>query len=87
MMRATARSRGGRSIVALNATAAGGKISRIVSRLEADCPATVARTDIDYVVTEYGVGHIRYLPLRARAEALIEIAAPQFRDQLRAEWI
>ncbi len=87
MMRATARSRGGRSIVALNATAAGGKISRIVSRLEANCPATVGRTDIDYVVTEYGVGHIRYLPLRARAEALIEIAAPQFRDQLRAEWI
>ncbi|MCP4302838.1 MAG: 4-hydroxybutyrate CoA-transferase, partial [Gammaproteobacteria bacterium] len=86
MMRAAAYSSGGRSIVAFNATAAGGTTSRIVAALAPDTAATVLRTDIDYVVTEYGVCRIRFLPLRARAEALIEIAAPQFRDQLRDEW-
>jgi len=86
MMRAATSSRGGRSIVAFSATAAGGTVSRIVTALAPHTAATVLRTDIDYVVTEYGVRRVRFLPLRARAEALIEIAAPQFRDQLRDEW-
>lgn len=86
MIRAAAYSTGGRSIVAFNATAAGGTISRIVAALPPHTATTILRTDIDYVVTEYGVRRIRFLPLRVRAEALIEIAAPQFRDQLRDEW-
>jgi len=86
MMRGAAVSRGGRSIVAFNATAADGAVSRIVAALAPHTATTVLRTDIDYVVTEYGVRRVRFLPLRARAEALIEIAAPQFRDQLRDEW-
>ncbi|MCP4927288.1 MAG: acetyl-CoA hydrolase/transferase family protein [Gammaproteobacteria bacterium] len=86
MMRAAACSRGGRSIVAFNATAAGGSVSRIVAALAPGTATTVLRTDIDYVVTEYGARRIRFLPLMARAEALIEIAAPQFRDQLRDHW-
>jgi acyl-CoA hydrolase len=44
---------------------------------------TALRTDVDTVVTEYGVAQIKDLPNAARAQALIEIAAPQFRDQLR----
>ena len=86
MMRAAAYSRGGRSIIACNATAAGGKVSRIVAALAPYTATTALRTDIDYVVTEYGARRIRYLPLNARAEALIGIAAPQFRDQLSDEW-
>ena len=79
-MRAAKASKGGRSIVAMNATARGGSVSRIVSKVEM---VTALRTDVDTVVTEYGVAQIKDLPNRARAEALINIAAPQFRDELR----
>ena len=86
MMRGAALSKGGRSIVALKSTAKGGQVSCITPSLSARNATTALRTDVDYVVTEYGARRIRYLPLRARAEALIEIAHPDFRDQLRAEW-
>lgn len=81
-MRGAASSRGGRSIVALGATAAGGKVSRIVPRLGDGNAATALRTDIDYVVTEHGVADLRHRPERARAAALAEIAAPAFRSEL-----
>ena len=79
-MRGARASPGGRSIIAMNATARGGTVSRIVPRVEV---VTALRTDVDIVVTEYGVARLRNLPLEARAEALIAIAAPQFRDELR----
>ena len=79
-MRAAKASKGGRSIVAMNATARGGSVSRIVPKVEM---VTALRTDVDTVVTEYGVAQIKDLPNRARAEALIQVAAPQFRDELR----
>lgn len=82
-MRGAAASRGGRSIIALTATAAGGKVSRIIPVLEGLTVATALRTDIDTVVTEYGIAELRYLSSRARGDALIEIAAPQFRDELK----
>ena len=85
-MRGAAASRGGRSIIALTATAARGKISRIVPVLEGFTAATALRTDIDTVVTEYGIAELRYLSSRARGEALIKIAAPQFRDELWGKW-
>ena len=81
-MRGARLSRGGRSIVAMNATARRGTASRIVSRVEV---VTALRTDIDIVVTEYGVAKLRDLPLAARANALIAVAAPEFRDELR-DW-
>ncbi|MFX3657728.1 MAG: acetyl-CoA hydrolase/transferase family protein [bacterium] len=81
-MRGARASRGGRSIVAMQATARGGTLSRIVPRVEL---VTALRTDVDLVVTEYGVARLRDAPLRQRAEALIGIAAPQFRDQLREQ--
>ncbi|MFW6093228.1 MAG: acetyl-CoA hydrolase/transferase family protein, partial [Pseudomonadota bacterium] len=80
-MRAARASAGGRSIIAMNATARGGSVSRIVPKVEL---VTALRTDVDLVVTEYGVARLRDAPLRSRAEALIEIAAPAFRDELRA---
>lgn len=86
MMRGAASSRGGRSIVALNATAGGGRYSRIVATLTPGNATTALRTDVDYIVTEFGARRIRHLSLQQRAEALIEIAAPQFRDQLREDW-
>ncbi len=86
MMRGAALSRGGKSIIALNATASRGSVSRIVSALRPNTAATALRTDIDYVVTEFGSRRIRGLPVQARAEALIEIAHPDFQGQLRSEW-
>jgi len=78
-MRGAKASKGGRSIVAMNATARGGTVSRIVPKVEL---VTALRTDVDFVVTEHGVARLKNLPVEARAKALLEIAAPQFRDEL-----
>ena len=80
-MRAARMSRGGRSIVAMSSTARGGSVSRIVPRVEV---VTALRTDIDIVVTEYGVAELRNESLKTRAEKLIEIAHPDFRGELQA---
>ncbi len=82
-MRAAKSSSGGRSIVAMNATAKGGAVSRIVPRVEL---VTALRTDVDIVVTEHGVAQLGHADVDARARALIEIASPEFRDELRAAW-
>jgi 4-hydroxybutyrate CoA-transferase len=82
MMRGAALSRGGKSIIALSSTAAGGKVSRIVTALPSNTATTALRTDIDYVVTEYGIRRLRYLDTKARSRALIEIAHPDFRQHL-----
>jgi len=79
-MRAAKASRGGRSIVAMTATARGGSVSRIVPRVEL---VTALRTDVDLLVTEFGVAALKHASSRERAERLIEIAAPTFRDELR----
>lgn len=79
-MRAARLSRGGRSIIAMTATAAKGRISRIVPRTAI---VTAPRTDVDIVVTEYGIARLHGVAQDARAEALIAIAHPDFRDELR----
>ena len=86
MMRGAALSAGGRSIIALKSTARGGTVSCIRPALPSGTATTALRTDVDYVVTEHGARRIRHLPLMARAEALIEIAHPDFRDSLRDQW-
>ena len=78
-MRGAKASPGGRSIIAMNATAKGGSVSRIVPQVNM---VTALRTDVDIVVTEYGIAQLKHLPNAARKKALIEIAAPQFRDEL-----
>jgi 4-hydroxybutyrate CoA-transferase len=77
------RSKGGKSIVALPSTAASGKVSRIVPRLDPDACATTPRADIHYVVTEYGVADLRWKSLSQRAKELAAIAHPDFRETLR----
>jgi 4-hydroxybutyrate CoA-transferase len=78
-------SRGGLSIVALPATAAGGKASRIVARLPAGAAVTTPRHCADFVVTEFGVADLRAKTLRQRAEALATVAHPHFRVDLEGE--
>jgi len=78
-MRASKASPGGRSIVAMTSTAKGGSLSRIVSRVEM---VTALRTDVDLVVTEWGVADLRDASLAERRRQLISIAHPDFRDSL-----
>ena len=79
-VRAGSRSRGGRSIIALPATAKGGAISRIVAALSG--PVTTARNDTDVIVTEFGAAELRGQTLAERARRLVRIAHPNFRDEL-----
>lgn len=83
-VRGARRSRGGRSIIAMPATAARGKVSRIVATLAGGQAVTTSRNDVDYIVTENGIAHLRGKSLAQRAEALIRIADPVFQDELRA---
>ena len=69
--------------MALEATARGGKVSRIVARL-ADGIVTTSRSDADVVVTEYGIAELRGRSVAERARALIAIAHPDFRRGLEA---
>jgi itaconate CoA-transferase len=75
-------SRGGKSIIACYSTAAKGKVSRIVARLEG--PVTTPRTDTHLVMTECGWTDLKGKSSTERAKALIGLAHPQFRDGLTA---
>jgi len=81
-----ARSRGGKSILALNATYRddqGRLNSRILPVLPEGTIVTTPRTDVEYVVTEFGVANLRWQSVAGRVKALIGIAHPDFRDELR----
>ncbi len=85
-IRGAKMSRGGRSIIAMPSTAAGGKVSRIVPALASGAIVTTSRCDVDHIVTEWGVASLRGRTLRQRAEALVAIAHPDFRDTLTEEY-
>jgi 4-hydroxybutyrate CoA-transferase len=76
-------SRGGKSITALTSSAGRGTVSRIVPRLSNRAVTTIPRYLTDTIVTEYGVARLRGKSIRQRAETLISIAHPAFRDQLQ----
>ena len=79
-VRAGARSPGGRSIIALPATAKNGTLSRIVVTLSG--PVTTARSDVDVIVTEFGAAELKGQSLAERARRLVAIAHPDFREDL-----
>ncbi len=85
-VRGAKMSEGGRSIIACYSTAKGGTISKIVPVLKPGTPVTTSRTDVDYVITGYGIAHLRGKTIRERALALISVAHPKFRDQLREDY-
>jgi acyl-CoA hydrolase len=79
-VRAGSRSIGGHSIIALPATAKGGKITRIVTALSG--PVTTARSEVDVIVTEFGAAELKGQTLAERARRLVGIAHPDFREAL-----
>jgi acyl-CoA hydrolase len=81
-VRGASRSKGGKPIIALPATAREGTVSRIVPNLYPGAGVVTSRGDVHYVVTEYGVAYLHGKNIRQRAEALIQIADPRFRNEL-----
>lgn len=83
-IRGAAMSRGGKPIIAMPSTAKGGEISRIVPRLDDGAGVVTSRGDVHYVVTEYGVAYLHGKTIRERALSLINVAHPDFRQDLIA---
>jgi acyl-CoA hydrolase len=75
----------GKGIIALESTAKNDTISKVVSTLTPGAVVSVPRMDVDHIVTEYGVAKLRGKSARERAKAMIDIAHPNFRDQLTHE--
>ncbi len=88
-MLAAAYSPGGKSISVLPSSAlptgSNQRLTRIVPTLGAGAAITVPRTYVDYVVTEYGIAELKGKTLKERAGAMLEIAHPDFREELRSE--
>lgn len=84
-MRGAQMSRGGRSYLALTSTYGGGKGSRICARLNPGAIVTTPRSEVQYVVTEYGCIDLKALTMRERAQAMISLAHPDFRAELTKE--
>ncbi len=81
-LRGAARSKGGKSIIAIPSSAKDGTISRMVPMLSPGAGVVTSRGLIRYVVTEYGVAYLHGKTIRQRAQALIDIAHPKFREEL-----
>lgn len=82
-LRGAALSKGGKPIIAMPSTARKGTISRISPILSPGAAVTTTRSHVHYVVTEFGIAYLHGKSLRERAEALINIAHPDFRAELR----
>jgi acyl-CoA hydrolase len=82
-VRAANRSNGGKAFIVLPATAKDDTISRIVPTLTPGTHVSTSKNDINYVVTEFGVAQLRGKTAKQRCEALIGIAHPNFRAELR----
>lgn len=78
-------SKGGRSIMAIASTAKGGTISKIKASLTPGAVVSVPRTAADIIVTEYGIAYMRGRSVRERAQNLIAVAHPAFREELRRQ--
>jgi len=80
--RGAVASEGGQGFVVLPSTAKGGTISRIRAQLTPGAAVTTIKNTVDQVVTEHGVAELRGASVRQRAERLIAIADPAFREDL-----
>ncbi len=81
-LRGASRSEGGKAIICLAATSGDAADSRVRAVLGPGEGATIARTDVHYVITEYGIAYLFGKSIRERAIALIDVAHPKFRAEL-----
>jgi acetyl-CoA hydrolase len=81
-VRGASMSEGGKPIIALPSTTKDKKISRIVPMLKPGAGVVTSRGDVHYVVTEYGTAYLFGKSIKERARALINIAHPDFREEL-----
>ena len=86
-MRGAYASKGGKSFMLLSSTyeRKGVRKSRIVLDLTPGNIVTTPRSDVMYVVTEYGIANLKGKSISERAKALISLAHPDFREQLERE--
>lgn len=84
-VRGATQSRGGKSFIAFTSTAKDDTISKIKPILTPGAVVTTSKNDVDYIVTEYGLAHLRGRSLGERTKQLIQIAHPNFRDELTFE--
>lgn len=84
-VRGAQMSKGGKSFIAVTSTYKNGTASRIVPHFPAGTCVTTPRSDVQYVVTEYGCVNLKVLSMRDRVKAMISLAHPDFRDELTAE--
>ena len=79
----------GKAIIAMPSVAKkkdGSMISKIVPYIDHGAAVTTSRNDADYIVTEYGIAEMKGKRLKDRARALIKIAHPDFREELKAQF-
>ena len=79
-VRGARMSEGGKAIIALPSTAK--ELSRIVPVFKQGAAVTTSRNDVDYIVTDYGIANLAGKTIRQRMKAIVEIAHPQFREEL-----
>ncbi len=84
-MRGSAESEGGKPIIAITSRTKHGA-SRIVATLKLGAGVVTTRAHVHFVVTEFGIADLYGKTLSERAEALIQIAHPEDREKLKAEW-
>lgn len=85
-VRGAAMAKDGKSIIAMPSTAAKGKVSRITPFIDHGSAVTTSRNDVDYIVTEFGVAPLKGQTLQQRARNLINIAHPDFKEELAGEF-
>ncbi len=88
-VRGVSMGEGGKAIIAMPSVTVkkdGTMISKIVAFVDQGAAITTSRNDVDYIVTEYGIAPMKGKSLRERAKNLINIAHPNFKDELMAEY-
>jgi 4-hydroxybutyrate CoA-transferase len=83
-VRGAARSKGGKTIIALPATAKKGTLSRIVPQLKPGAGVTTTRNDVHFIATEFGIADLWGRTIAQRVNALVKISHPDFREELLA---
>jgi acyl-CoA hydrolase len=78
-------SEGGQGFIVLQSTTRDGSMSKIRPTLTPGSVVTTSKNTVDKIATEFGVAEMRGRTIRERAQQLIGIAHPRFRDELSAE--